>query len=37
METTQTSTLASTDSSRAWRKTDTMWMPGLYGTALVAG
>ena len=33
METTQTSTIASKDSRSAWRKTDTMWMLGLYGTA----
>ncbi len=34
METTQTSTIASKDSRSAWRKTDTMWMLGLYGTAI---
>lgn len=37
METTQTSTIASIDSRSAWRKTDTMWMLGLYGTAIGAG
>lgn len=37
METTQTSTLASADSRSGWRKTDTMWMLGLYGTAIGAG
>ncbi|HBC0460089.1 TPA: HAAAP family serine/threonine permease SdaC [Escherichia coli] len=37
METTQTSTIASKDSRSAWRKTDTMWMLGLYGTAIGAG
>lgn len=37
METTQTSTIASIDSRSAWRKTDTMWMLGLYGTAIAAG
>lgn len=36
METTQTSTIASIDSRSAWRKTDTMWMLGLYGTAIGA-
>src|SRR5690606_17921662 len=34
METTQTSTVASIESRSAWRKTDTMWMLGLYGTAI---
>ncbi len=37
METTQTSTIASKDSRSARRKTDTMWMLGLYGTAIGAG
>ncbi|EMM3271009.1 HAAAP family serine/threonine permease, partial [Pluralibacter gergoviae] len=37
METTQTSTLATADSRSGWRKTDTMWMLGLYGTAIGAG
>lgn len=37
METIQTSTIASTESRSAWRKTDTMWMLGLYGTAIGAG
>ncbi|MFP1462398.1 aromatic amino acid transport family protein [Escherichia coli] len=37
METTQTSTIASKDSRSAWRKTDTMWNLGLYGTAIGAG
>lgn len=37
MKTTQTSTIASIDSRSAWRKTDTMWMLGLYGTAIGAG
>lgn len=37
METTQTSTVASIESRSAWRKTDTMWMLGLYGTAIGAG
>lgn len=37
METTQTSTIASIYSRSAWRKTDTMWMLGLYGTAIGAG
>ena len=37
METTQTSTIASTESRSGWRKTDTMWMLGLYGTAIGAG
>ncbi len=37
METTQTSNLASTGTRSAWRKTDTMWMLGLYGTAIGAG
>ncbi|ALB56012.1 HAAAP family serine/threonine permease [Cronobacter universalis] len=37
METTQTGTIATTAKSGAWRKTDTMWMLGLYGTAIGAG
>ncbi|MCX2957358.1 HAAAP family serine/threonine permease [Serratia symbiotica] len=39
MDTTQTSTLASaaSRSTSAWRKMDTMWMLGLYGTAIGAG
>ncbi|MCS2152514.1 HAAAP family serine/threonine permease [Scandinavium goeteborgense] len=37
METIQTSTIASTESRSGWRKTDTMWMLGLYGTAIGAG
>lgn len=39
MDTTQTSPLASaaSRSTSAWRKTDTMWMLGLYGTAIGAG
>jgi len=39
MKTTQTSTLGALerDADRAWRKTDTMWMLGLYGTAIGAG
>lgn len=37
METTQTSTVASIESRSGWRKTDTMWMLGLYGTAIGAG
>lgn len=37
METTQTSTIASKDSRSARRKTNTMWMLGLYGTAIGAG
>lgn len=39
MDTTQTSTLASARkiSSSTWRKSDTMWMLGLYGTAIGAG
>jgi len=37
METIQTSTIASTETRSAWRKTDTMWMLGLYGTAIGAG
>ncbi|HBI10299.1 MAG TPA: HAAAP family serine/threonine permease [Franconibacter pulveris] len=37
METTQTSTIASVEARSAWRKTDTMWMLGLYVTAIGAG
>ena len=37
METTQTSTIASIETRSGWRKTDTMWMLGLYGTAIGAG
>ena len=37
METTQTSTIVSGESRSGWRKTDTMWMLGLYGTAIGAG
>ncbi|MDX6021243.1 HAAAP family serine/threonine permease [Scandinavium sp. V105_16] len=37
METIQTSTIASAESRSGWRKTDTMWMLGLYGTAIGAG
>ncbi|NLS52594.1 HAAAP family serine/threonine permease [Hafnia alvei] len=38
MDTTQTSTITSTSgSATAWRKSDTMWMLGLYGTAIGAG
>ncbi|NIH15657.1 HAAAP family serine/threonine permease [Serratia symbiotica] len=39
MDTTQTGPLGSAAyrSTRAWRKTDTMWMLGLYGTAIGAG
>ncbi|MGC6229299.1 MULTISPECIES: HAAAP family serine/threonine permease [Hafnia] len=38
MDTTQTSTVTSTSgSATAWRKSDTMWMLGLYGTAIGAG
>ncbi|AJI94829.1 serine transporter family protein [Yersinia ruckeri] len=39
MDTTQTSTIASTGktSTSTWRKSDTMWMLGLYGTAIGAG
>ncbi|WP_261464911.1 hypothetical protein [Serratia fonticola] len=39
MDTTQTGTIASaaSGSSTAWRKSDTMWMLGLYGTAIGAG
>lgn len=37
METTQTSTIVSGETRSGWRKTDTMWMLGLYGTAIGAG
>ncbi|MBS0967458.1 HAAAP family serine/threonine permease [Chimaeribacter arupi] len=38
MDTTQTGTIISpADSGQGWRKTDTMWMLGLYGTAIGAG
>ncbi|ELY4518433.1 HAAAP family serine/threonine permease [Cronobacter muytjensii] len=37
METTQTGNIATAAKSGAWRKTDTMWMLGLYGTAIGAG
>ncbi|SPW26058.1 Serine transporter [Edwardsiella tarda] len=38
MDTTQTGTIASTSAAKsAWRKSDTMWMLGLYGTAIGAG
>ncbi|CCJ89667.1 Serine transporter [Cronobacter turicensis 564] len=37
METTQTVNIATAAKSCAWRKTDTMWMLGLYGTAIGAG
>lgn len=39
MDTAQTGTLSSaaSGSTRTWRKTDTMWMLGLYGTAIGAG
>lgn len=39
MKTTQTGTLGAleSDAGNAWRKTDTMWMLGLYGTAIGAG
>jgi len=39
MDTTQTGPLASATSrsTSAWRKTDTMWMLGLYGTAIADG
>ncbi|WP_312926790.1 hypothetical protein, partial [Pseudescherichia sp.] len=36
METTQTSTIASQATRSTWRKSDTMWMLGLYGTAIGA-
>ncbi|NGN37857.1 HAAAP family serine/threonine permease [Yersinia enterocolitica subsp. palearctica] len=39
MDTTQTGTIASSGKtpSSTWRKSDTMWMLGLYGTAIGAG
>ena len=37
METTQTSTIVSGETRSGWRKTDTMWMLGLYGRAIGAG
>ncbi len=37
METTQTSTIVLGETRSGWRKTDTMWMLGLYGTAIGAG
>ncbi|NDJ56564.1 HAAAP family serine/threonine permease [Enterobacteriaceae bacterium 4M9] len=37
MDTTQTSTLASVEKRSSWRRTDTIWMLGLYGTAIGAG
>lgn len=37
METTQTNTIVSGETRSGWRKTDTMWMLGLYGTAIGAG
>ena len=37
MENTQTSTIVTGQTRSAWRKTDTMWMLGLYGTAIGAG
>ncbi|HBV39412.1 MAG TPA: HAAAP family serine/threonine permease [Erwinia sp.] len=37
MESTKTATLPSTDASAEWRKSDTTWMLGLYGTAIGAG
>jgi serine transporter len=37
METTQTGSIASVESKSSWRKSDTMWMLGLYGTAIGAG
>lgn len=37
METTQTSSVSAVETSGSWRKTDTMWMLGLYGTAIGAG
>ncbi|WP_353614857.1 HAAAP family serine/threonine permease [Mangrovibacter phragmitis] len=36
MDTIQTATIY-TDKNRSWRKTDTIWMLGLYGTAIGAG
>ena len=39
MDTSQTAVLSpeATQDASAWRKTDTMWMLGLYGTAIGAG
>jgi len=37
MESTKTAKLSSTETSTAWRKSDTTWMLGLYGTAIGAG
>ncbi|MFZ4834465.1 HAAAP family serine/threonine permease [Rouxiella sp. Mn2063] len=39
MDTSRTETLTSSQTldNKAWRKTDTMWMLGLYGTAIGAG
>ncbi len=39
MKTTQTGTLGAieTPEQQGWRKTDTLWMLGLYGTAIGAG
>ncbi len=37
MDTTQTGTITAVETQRSWRKTDTMWMLGLYGTAIGAG
>lgn len=37
MENIQTSTTTAAEAPGSWRKTDTMWMLGLYGTAIGAG
>lgn len=37
MDTTQTSTQAYVEKRSSWRRTDTIWMLGLYGTAIGAG
>ncbi|MBK4714935.1 MULTISPECIES: HAAAP family serine/threonine permease [Tenebrionibacter/Tenebrionicola group] len=37
MDTTQTGTIASVETRSAWRRSDTIWMLGLYGTAIGAG
>lgn len=37
METTQTGVIEGVDKQDKWRKTDTLWMLGLYGTAIGAG
>ncbi|HKS32301.1 MAG TPA: HAAAP family serine/threonine permease [Enterobacteriaceae bacterium] len=37
MENIQTSTTTTVETPGSWRKTDTMWMLGLYGTAIGAG